>query len=136
MRIIADSSVWIDLLRAVPSLHAEWLRAALRHKEPLTVPGLIAAEVLQGMKSEADANRLASLFEDFPPAPALTYADHVDAARLWRRCRAKGVTVRSTVDCLIAQLAIRHRLILVSKDRDFEGIAKVAPLRLLTVRAH
>ena len=55
-------------------------------------------------------------------------AHHVAAAKLYRQCRAKGVTVRSTIDCLIAQLCIRDNLPLLAKDRDFTQMAKVVPL--------
>jgi len=49
------------------------------------------------------------------------------AADLYRRCRAAGVTVRSTVECLIAQLALEHNATLLHSDRDYERIARVEP---------
>lgn len=54
-------------------------------------------------------------------------ASYEAAARLLVRCRRKDVTIRSTVDCLIAQVAIEHELYLVHNDRDFDYIAKVIP---------
>jgi predicted nucleic acid-binding protein len=56
---------------------------------------------------------------------------HREAARLYQACPAAGVTIRSTIDCFIAQLAIEHDLVLLHGDRDFERMAEVAPnLRL------
>jgi hypothetical protein len=51
------------------------------------------------------------------------------AAKIYFQCRRKGITVRSTIDCLIAQTAIEHNLLLLHDDRDYEGIASVIPLR-------
>jgi hypothetical protein len=86
--------------------------------------------------SEHEARRLEHLFGQFDAAPALDDRDYHDAARLYRHCRTKGVTIASTVDCLIAQLAIRHELGLVTRDHDFQAIARVTPLKLARPPAH
>ena len=77
---------------------------------------------------EAQARRVESLLDAFDWTDGPTRDDHIAAARLYRQCRAKGVTVRSTIDCLIAQLCIRDNLPLLAKDRDFTEMAKVVPL--------
>jgi predicted nucleic acid-binding protein len=51
------------------------------------------------------------------------------AARIYMLCRKKGITVRSTIDCLVAQTALEHNLLLLHNDRDFEGMARVIPLK-------
>jgi len=53
-----------------------------------------------------------------------------EAARLYFVCRRKGVTVRSTIDCLIAAIAIEHKALLLHDDRDFDAIARYTKLRI------
>lgn len=136
MSYLVDSSVWIDYLRGAPSSEAAWLAEALEEDADILVAGIVAAEVLQGVSQRAQAQRVERLLATCDRAPDLTHQDCLAAARLWRECRQRGATIRSTIDCLIAQLAISHRLTLVTRDRDFQAIAGVAPLRLLALPAH
>jgi predicted nucleic acid-binding protein len=91
----------------------------------------VITEILVGLRSDAEADKILRLLDAFGPGPEPTRADHVAAARLYRLCRSKGVTIRSTIDCLIAQLCLRDGLELLTLDRDFTGIARCAPLRLV-----
>lgn len=136
MTALVDTSVWVDFLNGQDSLETHWLRNAIAEGLPIVVPGLVLTEVLRGLASERDAARLEQLLAEFPGAPELGDEDYRGAARLYRECRNKGVTISSTVDCLIAQLAIRHRFLLLTRDRGFDPVAGVAPLRLLRPRAH
>ena len=88
-------------------------------------------EILLGLKNDAQALRVESLLDAFDWIDGPTREDHVAAAKLYRQCRAKGITVRSTIDCLIAQLCIRENLPLLAKDRDFAQMAKVVPLAVV-----
>jgi predicted nucleic acid-binding protein len=60
--------------------------------------------------------------------------DWAHAARLFYDLRRQGITVRSTIDCCIAQLAMSHQVLLIHNDRDFEAIAQVCPLQQLRFR--
>jgi predicted nucleic acid-binding protein len=91
----------------------------------------VITEILVGLRSDAEADKILRLLDAFGPGPEPTRADHVAAARLYRLCRSKGVTIRSTIDCLIAQLYLRDGLELLTLDRDFAGIARCVPLRLV-----
>lgn len=99
----------------------------------IALPGLVITEILLGLRSEDEADKILRLLDAFGPGPESTRADHVAAARLYRLCRSKGVTIRSTIDCLIAQLCLRDNLALLSRDRDFAGIARFTSLRLVAV---
>ena len=92
---------------------------------------MIYQEVLQGAKSEKEyaglKKYLSSLRFFHSQDPIETFAK---AARIYFRCRKKGITVRSTVDCMIAQIAIENELLLLHNDKDFEAMAAVAPLKL------
>jgi predicted nucleic acid-binding protein len=129
--MLVDTSVWMDFFNGHRSAHADRLAAAIADSEAIALPGLVITEILVGLRSDAEADKILRLLDAFGPGPEPTRADHVAAARLYRLCRGKGVTIRSTIDCLIAQLCLRDRLELLTLDRDFTGIARCAPLRLV-----
>ena len=126
--MIVDTSVWIDFLNGHPSREADTLAQAIEQGDTINLPGLVLTEILLGLKTEAHARQVESLLDAFDWVEGPTRSDHVADARLYRQCRAKGITVRSTIDCLIAQLCIRDKLPLLAKDRDFTQMAKLVPL--------
>lgn len=130
--ILVDTSVWIGYLRGDRTERIDALETLLDRGVPCALSDLIAMEILQGVKDDGDAERLAAYLEtQRRVAPNDGWTAHLEAARLHRRCRAVGVTVRSTVDCLIARLAVEHDLVLLHDDRDYDRIATVEPrLRL------
>jgi len=89
---------------------------------------MILQEILQGADSEARFERWRTYFADlFCYIPADVEASHVEAARLYHRCRRAGKTPRSSNDCVIARIAVEFGLVLIHNDRDFEVIADVEP---------
>jgi predicted nucleic acid-binding protein len=129
--VIVDTSVWIDFLNGQASREADVLAQAIAEGDTIHLPGLVLTEILLGLKNDAQARRVESLLDAFDWVEGPTRQDHVAAAKLYRQCRAKGITVRSTIDCLIAQLCIRENLPLLAKDRDFAEMAKVVPLAVI-----
>ena len=130
--ILVDTSAWIDWLREANTDAARALDRILANALPFGITRVIYQEILQGARSDASFERLSDYFgsQRFHE-PADRMATHREAAALYRRCRAAGVTVRSTIDCFIAQLAIDEDLVLVHADRDFDRLAEHAPrLRL------
>lgn len=114
----------------VTSPETDRLAQAISDNEPLMLCGIVMTEILLGLRSDAEAARIAELLDAFDSAPEPDRADYREAATLYRRCRAEGHTIRSTIDCLIARLCIRHGYDLLTKDRDFRRIAACEPLRL------
>jgi len=86
-------------------------------------------EILQGIRDDAQY-RKTSRFLGFFPRYDLQFADHIEAANIYRQLRKRGFTIRSPIDCLIAALAIRYRFLLLHKDRDYPTIARFYPLTL------
>ncbi len=125
---LIDTSVWIDSLREIDNGPVRFFKALVADGVPYGITGVIYQEVLQGARSRADYDRLraylGSLTFYHPQDPVATYAE---AADLYRQCRDRGITIRSTVDCLIARIAAEHHLALVHNDRDFTNIAGVYP---------
>lgn len=129
---LVDTSVWIDYFRQSWSRPATWLEEILDRGYPFGITGVIYQELLQGADSEASYQRLeAYLSTQVFYHPRDPVESHAEAARLYFRCRRAGVTIRSSADCLIAQVALENDLMIVHDDRDFDYLASVVPeLRL------
>lgn len=126
--ILVDSSVWIDYFRGDATAQADRLDALLG-KEDLIVGDVVLAEVLQGFDADRDFRTALSLFE------TLTIVDlggrdmAIEAAHNFRRLRRLGVTVRKTIDTLIATYCIQNDLALLYSDRDFDPFVAHLGLR-------
>ena len=129
--ILVDTSVLIDIFKGVSNGPANQLREVLIHDIPFGITSTIYQEVLQGAKSEKEyallKNYLSCQRFFHPQDPVKTYED---AARIYFYCRKKGITIRSTIDCLIAQIALEQNLVLLHNDKDFDSMAPVIKLRL------
>ncbi len=136
---LVDTSAWIYYLREEDDGAGGRFAEVLERGLPFGITGVIYQEVLQGADSRADFERLEEYLSTqrfyHPRDPVVSFRE---AALLYFRCRRGGVTVRSTIDCLIARIAIEHDLILLHNDADFENMARVIPelaLAELDVRA-
>lgn len=131
--MLVDTSVWVDFLNGHDSVEAVRLTHAIENGEPVALPAVVIMEILLGLKSEREAARIADLLSAFDVIAEPTLLDYQRAAALYRRCRKAGFTIRSTLDCVIAQLAIRDQLPMLTKDRDFAAIARHSSLQLLSL---
>jgi predicted nucleic acid-binding protein len=130
--IFVDSSVWVDYFRGAPTRQANRLDALLGEVE-LVTGDVVLAEVLQGFDSERDFRTALRLFDTLTIVEVGGRDAAVEAARNYRRLRAKGVTARKTIDTLIATWCILNGAALLSADRDFAPF--VAHLGLQTAMA-
>jgi hypothetical protein len=130
--VIVDTTVWASYFNGEKTSHVARLERALAEEEDLAILPVIVTEVLQGFRSERGFIAGRSLLLALPIlVPSLQ--THVEAARLLRRLRAKGVTVRGAIDCIIAQTCVERDVELLSPDSDFRRIADHSPLRLCEV---
>lgn len=129
--MLVDTSVWVDFFNGQDSAEALRLTRAVSDGETIRLAGIVVTEILLGLRTEAAAQRVASALEAFDWLPEPAREDYVEAAALYRRCRANGVTIRSTIDCLIARLCVRDEVPLLTRDRDFRAIARSTPLLLV-----
>jgi len=132
-RVLVDSSVWIAYLRGDDVPEAQILDDLLAGRpgpgvSPLTT-GLVLTEVLQGIRDDATFEHVRADLSDLPRAD-LEEADYLDAARLYRLLRRQELTIRSTIDVLLAALCLRLDCPLLHRDRDFAPIARAARLRI------
>lgn len=117
--ILVDSSVWIDFFRGTASPETDRLDAWLGN-EPLLIGDLILTEVLQGFTSERDFNQAYRLLGSLDLIEIGGREIAVQAARNFRTLRRIGVTVRKTIDTLIATRCIESGVALLHSDRDFD----------------
>ena len=116
--ILVDSSVWIDYFRSADTPQVALLDSLLG-RSPLAVGDLIAAEVLQGVRDEREFKLVKKTLEAFDHIDLVGYDLAVKASENYRTLRAMGITIRKTIDTLIATRCIEDGLTLLHADRDF-----------------
>jgi predicted nucleic acid-binding protein len=126
--ILVDSSVWIDFFRGTVTPQTERLDGLLG-AEALVVGDLVLAEVLQGFSSERDFNRARQLLTALDVVELGGQEIAIQAARNFRTLRARGVTIRKTIDTLIATRCIESDYSLLFSDRDFDPFVEYLGLR-------
>jgi predicted nucleic acid-binding protein len=117
--ILVDSSVWIDAFNGHRSRETDLLRLLLRRRI-LLLGDLILAEVLQGFRSERDFQAARRALDVLPCASMVGREVALASARNYRTMRRQGVTVRKTIDVIIATFCIQNGHALLHADRDFE----------------
>jgi predicted nucleic acid-binding protein len=125
--ILVDTSVWVDFFSSSPSRSGTELRRMIADAEPLALSGVIVSEILQGLRRDVgQIERQLSQWEMLEPLGFSTYRE---AAAIFRFGRARGFTL-TTIDTLIAAIAMDHRAVLFTVDQDFSRIARIARLQL------
>jgi predicted nucleic acid-binding protein len=127
--ILADTSAWIEFLRATGSEANRRLRALIEHDQ-LATTDVVLMEVLAGARDDGHRDRLRALLARCEFVPVAGARDFEDAADIYRACRQAGDTVRALTDCLIASVAMRAGLSVLHTDRDFDAIARHARLEI------
>src|SRR5436305_13220251 len=135
MRVLVDTSVWVDFFNGHPSRHAETLTHLIREEAHLVTCGLIVSEVLQGLRQAKSLLNIERHFREMEWLSPKEPDTYIEAAELFRRLRARGITIRSTIDCVIANLAAHYDALILSKDRDLTLIveSKLLALRSMPV---
>jgi predicted nucleic acid-binding protein len=131
LTLFVDTSVWSLALRRDQPTDAATVRAlsrALETGERVVTTGLVLQELLQGLSGPKAQEQIVDRFAALPLVVP-DREDHIAAAALRNQCRKRGVQV-GTVDVLLAQLCIRHELVLLTTDDDFAHIARHSELRL------
>jgi predicted nucleic acid-binding protein len=121
--ILVDSSVWIDYFRGVATPESDHLDGLL-DAELVAIGDLMIAEVLQGFDSDRDFTRALRLLQSLSVIDIVGQDVAVQAARNYRTLRAAGVTVRKTIDTLIATRCIADGYALLYSDRDFDPFVR------------
>jgi predicted nucleic acid-binding protein len=128
--VIVDTTVWIDYFRGRWTAQTRWLDQALGVTR-VGLCDLILCELLQGMETDAAAADVLAQMSSFDLLDTGGLDLAVASARNYRRLRARGQTVRKTIDCLIATLCLRDGHELLHNDRDFDAFEAVLGLRVI-----
>ncbi len=125
--ILVDSSVWVDFFSSSPGRGGAELRRMIEDNEPVALTGVVVTEVLQGFTRDARAiEQFLRQFDLLEPRGFETYRA---AAAIYRTARGKGISL-TTIDSLIAAIALEHNASVFTLDKDFSRIALVTRLAL------
>jgi predicted nucleic acid-binding protein len=125
--ILVDTSVWIDFFSSSPGRAGRELRRMIHEVEPLALTGVVVTEVLQGLTRDVNRiERYLSMWELLEPGGFSTYRE---ASAISRLVRSRGISL-TTIDTLIAAIALEHQASLFSLDKDFFRVARITALRL------
>lgn len=128
--VLVDTSVLIDFFKGEENKPCQKFNKVLENAIPFGITSQILQEVLQGAKNINEFNKLKRYLESqqfFHPKKMIE--SYIQAGKIYFDCRKKGITIRSTIDCMIAQIAIENNLLLLHNDNDFYAMAKVIPLK-------
>jgi len=128
--ILVDTSAWVEYDRATGSLVDERLTGLIAAEDPVAVTEPVIMEVLAGARTEDQAADLRRLLFRCTLLPFDPVSDFEAAARIYRRCRQRGVTPPGMVDCMIAAVAWRDGAALLAQDVDLARVAGVVGLDL------
>ncbi|HWG20143.1 MAG TPA: PIN domain nuclease [Terracidiphilus sp.] len=117
--VIVDTSVWVDALRGTINPHTVWLGSGVRSGE-VGLTSLIVCEVLQGIRKPSQFDGFCNDLLQLPVFEGLSTQVATQSARNYLILRARGITIRKTIDCLIATFCIESGFELLHRDRDFE----------------
>lgn len=131
MTVLVDTSVWVDYLRgSTGPVRDAFVR--LLNDGDLGTTDAVLMEVLVGPTNEDAAHQLADLLALGTLLHQESPVDAEGGAAIYRACRRSGFTPRSSLDCIIAAVAIRHDVPVLHRDQDFDVIARHSDLRVLT----
>jgi predicted nucleic acid-binding protein len=128
--ILVDTSVWIDFFSSSPGRAGNELRRMIDEVEPFALTGVVVTEILQGLAR--NANRIARFLSMWDLLEPRDFSTYREAAAISRLARSRGITL-TTIDALIAAIALEHRASLFTLGKDFSHIARITALRLRPV---
>jgi predicted nucleic acid-binding protein len=128
MMVLVDTTVWIDFFAARSSGHVVALENLIINRKDICICGIVLTEVLQGIRKDSEFKKTRDLFNNllFLPMP---YPVFLKAAEIFRDLRRKGITIRKSVDCMIASVAIENDTPLLHNDKDFKAIEENCGLK-------
>jgi len=128
--IVVDTSVWIDVLNEVDSAAALRCIGLIEDGASIALTDVVLTEVLQGLASDREATRVERHLRAFPTLRLDGVEDFVLAASLYRTARRAGITIRKTIDCLIAAPCVRTGAPILHADADFDRLASCSALKV------
>ncbi len=128
--ILVDSSVWIDYFNGIETLATKQLDGLLGI-QPICTGDLILAEVLQGFRQDSDYQAAKTLLCALPVYPMLGVALSLKSVENFRVLRKQGITIRKTIDTMIATFCIENNFSLLHSDKDFQPFQQILGLQVV-----
>ena len=128
--IVVDTTVWIDFFEARDTAFDRHLTALLEEDAPLALVDIIYCEILQGIRDDEVYEQMRTSLLAHPILRPRGLETFESAAHLYRRARRRGLTIRRTVDCLIAAMCLESDAEIYHNDRDFDAVARVSDLKV------
>jgi predicted nucleic acid-binding protein len=128
--IIVDTTVWIDFLEARGTTFDRHLTELLENDAPIALVDIIYGEILQGIRDDDTYQRTRASLLAHPIVRPRGLETFEAAANLYRMARRRGLTVRRSVDCLIAAMCVETEAQIYHNDRDFDALARVSDLAI------
>jgi predicted nucleic acid-binding protein len=128
--VVVDSSVWVDYFNGKITKQTDLLESLLGH-ELVVIGDIVLTEVLQGFRSDRDFRKAKRLLDSLIFKPMLGKELAVKSAENYRHLRKKGISVRKTIDVVIATFCISSNLPLLHDDRDFEAMERHLGLKVV-----
>ena len=133
--MMVDTTVWIDYFRGIRTPEHRALEKLISAgSRVICLTDIIQTEILQGVTSDNDHMKVRHFLQHLPCLTAKAPATFYHAAELYRRCRKKGATIRSTVECLIAAVCLENKIPLLHHDADFDHLTKHCGLKKVNPR--
>lgn len=131
--ILVDTSVWIDFFNNKDSVHSNLLTSFIKNDEKIFICPVIYQEILQGIKDDYKFEEIKNIILNFNILDDNIMLITNEAIDLYRNLRKKGITIRKSVDCLIASYALVNNLHLFFIDKDFENIYQNSEMKIISV---
>ena len=128
--IVVDTTVWIDFLAARGTAFDRHLAELLDADAPIALVDIVYCEILQGIRDEEACRRIRLSLRAHPILRPRGLETFEAAANLYRTGRGRGLTIRRSVDCLIAATCLENGAEIYHNDRDFDALARISALMI------
>ncbi len=132
--VLVDTTVWVDLFSGLTTPQVIVLESLILKREDICLCGVILTEVLQGIRDDKEHAKTEAIFSSLLYLP-MTRETFLLAAHIYRSLRVRGITIRNSIDCMIAAVCIENKVPLLHNDRDFDSISKHFDLKIANLPA-
>ena len=132
---LVDTSVWIDFFAGRDTPHVRRVVELLVAEDDLCLCGVVLTEILQGIRDDREYTQTKAMLANLLWLPMECHI-FLQAAHIYRTLRKRGMTIRNSVDCMIAAVCLEYELDLLHHDRDFDVIAEHFDLRVVDMNAN
>ena len=128
--ILVDTTVWVDFLRNAKTRQVALLKDSIQGRFDIYICPIVKMEIIQGIGDDGQYKKVKRQLDGLLSL-AITDESYDLAGDIYRKARVRGFTIRKSLDCIIAAVAIQNRVQLLHNDRDFDAIEKVTTLHVL-----